>query len=157
MDNGQLYTQAMLSTLRIVEQVPRGQWHVPTPCTEWDAEQVANHIIGENLWAGELFLGKTVAEVGARLDGDLTGDDPAAAYRRSVEVARKAVEARGAMNVTYLSFGDYSGADYAGPTVHGYIDSRLGYREGHRSGDPHRCTTHFGLPSHRRSTDAPIP
>ena len=115
MANGQLYTQAMVSTLRIVEQVPRDQWHAPTPCTEWDAEQVANHIIGENLWAGELFQGKTVAEVGARLDGDLTGDDPAAAYRRSVEVARKAVEARGAMKVTcHLSFGDCSGADYAG-------------------------------------------
>ena len=54
MTNGQLYTQAMVSTLHIVEQVPPDQWHVPTPCTEWDAEQVANHIIGENLWAREL-------------------------------------------------------------------------------------------------------
>ena len=114
MTNGQLYARAMVSTLRIIEQVAADRWHAPTPCTEWDARQVANHIIGENLWAGELFQGKTVAEVGSTLDGDLTGDDPAAAYRRSVEVARQAVDATGAMESTcHLSFGDYSGDDYA--------------------------------------------
>jgi uncharacterized protein (TIGR03086 family) len=105
----------MESTLRIIEQVSRDRWHASTPCTEWDAQQVANHIIGENLWAGELFHGKTVAQVGATLDGDLTGEDPAAAYRRSVDVARQAVEAPGAMEATcHLSFGDYSGDNYAG-------------------------------------------
>ena len=115
MTNGQLYAQAMMATRRIVDQVPPDRWHSPTPCTEWDARQVANHIVGENLWAGELFQGKTVAQVGNTLDGDLTEQDPAAAYRRSVEVARKAVEAPGAMETTcHLSFGDYSGADYAG-------------------------------------------
>ena len=107
MTNGQLYARAMAATLRIVEHVPADRWHAPTPCTEWDARQVANHIISENLWAGELFQGKTVAEVGSTLDGDLTGEDPATAYRRSVEVARKAVEAPGAMEATCrLSFGD---------------------------------------------------
>src|SRR5919198_6108027 len=111
---GQLYVRAMASTQRIIDGVPRDRWHASTPCTEWDARQVANHIIGENLWAGELFQGKTIEQVGSTLDGDLTGDDPAAAYRRSVEIARKAVEAPGAMEATcHLSFGDHSGADYA--------------------------------------------
>ena len=115
MTNGQLYLRAMAATLGIVERVSPERWHAPTPCTEWDARQVANHIIGENLWAVELFRGKTVAELGATLDGDLTGDDPAGAYRRSVDVASKAVATPGAMQATcHLSFGDYSGADYAG-------------------------------------------
>ena len=92
MTNGQLYARAMTATRCIIDQVPGEQWHAPTPCAEWDARQVANHLIGENLWAAELFQGKTVAEVGTRLDGDLTGDDPAAAYRQSVEVARQAIE-----------------------------------------------------------------
>src|SRR6195256_1451595 len=114
MTNGQLYARAMMATLRVIDQVSPDRWHSPTPCTEWDARQVANHIIGENLWAAELFQGKTVAEVGTALDGDLTGDDPASAYRQSVEAARQAVEAPGAMEATCpLSFGDYSGADYA--------------------------------------------
>ena len=114
MTNGQLYARAMAKTLHIIEQVPDDRWHAATPCAEWDVRQVVNHIIGENLWAAELFGGKTVEQVGTRLDGDLTGDDPAAAYRQSVDVARQAVEAPGAMAATcHLSFGDYSGSDYA--------------------------------------------
>jgi uncharacterized protein (TIGR03086 family) len=104
----------MASTQRIIESVPADRWDASTPCSEWDARQVANHLIGENLWAVELFQGKTVEQIGNALDGDLTGADPALAYRRSVEVTRKAVEAPGAMEATcHLSFGDYSGADYA--------------------------------------------
>jgi uncharacterized protein (TIGR03086 family) len=109
-----LYVRATRSTLRIIDGVPRDRWHAPTPCSEWDAMQVANHIIGENLWAAELVQGKTVDQVGDKLDGDLTEDDPAAAYRRSVAVAQVVVEAPGAAEATcHLSFGDYSGADYA--------------------------------------------
>src|ERR1700719_3371325 len=97
---GELYVRAMAATQRIIDGVPADRWHASTPCSEWDARQVANHIIGENLWAAELFQGKTIEEVGTRLDGDLTGDNPAAAYRRSVEVARQAFEAPGAMEAT---------------------------------------------------------
>jgi uncharacterized protein (TIGR03086 family) len=104
----------MASTQRIIDGVPPDRWHAPTPCTEWDASQVANHIVGENLWAGELFQGKTVEQVGSALDGDLLDNNPAAAYRRSVSVAQQAVEAPDAMQaVCHLSFGDFSGADYA--------------------------------------------
>jgi uncharacterized protein (TIGR03086 family) len=111
---GELYVRAMAATQRIIDGVPVDRWHASTPCAEWDARQVANHIIGENLWAAELFQGKTIEQVGTALDGDLTGDDPATAYRRSVQVAQAAVEAPGAMqSICHLSFGDYSGADYA--------------------------------------------
>jgi uncharacterized protein (TIGR03086 family) len=114
MTTGELYLRAMAATQRIIDGVPAERWHASTPCTEWDARQVANHIIGENLWAAELFQGKTIEQVGSALDGDLAGDDPAAAYRRSVRVAQDAVEAPGAMqSICHLSFGDYSGADYA--------------------------------------------
>ena len=111
---GELYRRAMAAAQRTIDGVHVDRWHASTPCTEWDARQVANHIIGENLWAAELFQGKTMEQVGKALDGDLTGDDPAAAYRRSVQVAQDAIEAPGAMeSICHLSFGDYSGADYA--------------------------------------------
>jgi uncharacterized protein (TIGR03086 family) len=111
---GELYVRAMAATQRYVEGVRANQWEDPTPNTEWDVKQVANHIIGENLWAGELLRGKTIAEVGNKFDGDVAGSDPAAAYRASMSVATDAVTAPGAMEaVCHLSFGDFSGADYS--------------------------------------------
>jgi len=112
--SGELYIQAMAATQRFVDRVRPDQWRNPTPCSEWDLKAVANHIIAENLWAGELLAGKTIAEVGSKLDGDLAGEDPAAAYRESVGVAQDAANAPGAMEATvHLSFGDFAGADYA--------------------------------------------
>ena len=65
-------------------------------------------------WAAELFPGKKIAEVGNRLDGDLLGGDPRAAYDRSVELAAPEVEAPGRMEATIdLSFGPTPGAEYA--------------------------------------------
>ena len=111
---GELYVRAMARTSAILDAVRADQWRGPTPCTEWDVKQVANHIIGENLWASELYQGKTIAEVGSTLDGDLAGEDPATAYRASVAAASTAVTAPGGMEaVCHLSFGDYSGSDYA--------------------------------------------
>src|SRR5579872_7110590 len=111
---GELYIKAMQSTRGYMNGVKTDQWHGPTPCSEWDLKQVANHIIGENLWAAELFKGKRIAEVGNRFDADLTAADPAAAYAMSVEAAAPVVSAPGAMAaICHLSFGDYSGSDYA--------------------------------------------
>ena len=111
---GELYVKAMSATRAYIDAVRDDQWHAPTPCSEWDVRQIADHLIGENLWAGELYQGKTIAEVGSKLDGDLAGPDPAAAYRHSVDLACTAVLSTGAMESTcHLSFGDYSGSDYA--------------------------------------------
>src|SRR5207248_6069827 len=111
---GQLYVRAMRSTQRFVDAVRPDQWHNPTPCTEWDMSVLTNHVVSENLWAAELFPGKKIAEVGNRLDGDLLGGDPRAAYDRSVELAVPEVEAPGRMEATIdLSFGPTPGAEYA--------------------------------------------
>jgi uncharacterized protein (TIGR03086 family) len=114
MTNGELYVRAMEATRATVAAVGADQWDASTPCSEWNVRQVANHIIGENLWAAELYQGRTIADVGSRLDGDLTGTDPSAAYTGSVAAASQAVSTPGAMEtVCHLSFGDYSGSDYA--------------------------------------------
>src|SRR5579864_9539359 len=123
---GELYVRAMANTCAYLEAVRAEQWSSPTPCSEWDVKQIANHLIGENLWAAELLAGKTIEQVGSALDGDLAGDDPGGAYRRSVDVAAGAASAPGAMEVIcHLSFGDYSGSDYAGQlfmdtVIHGW-------------------------------------
>src|SRR5947209_829377 len=104
----------MQQTRRYVDHVAADQWHAPTPCSEWDVKLVANHITGENLWAVELLQGKTIEQVGSRLDGDLAGGDPAGAFDASMSAATDAVSAPAAMQATcHLSFGDFSGSDYA--------------------------------------------
>jgi hypothetical protein len=40
---------------------------------------VASHLVSGNLWAAELAADGTIEDAGSRLDGDLLGDDPAAA------------------------------------------------------------------------------
>lgn len=112
--SGELYAQALASTERFVAAVKPEQWTLPTPCTEWTVRDIVNHLCGENLWAGELFKGRTIAEVGSRFDGDLLGDDPIRAYGQSAQAARMAALAPGAMETTcHLSFGDFPGAEYA--------------------------------------------
>ena len=53
----------------------------------------AHHIVAGNFWAAELGASRTIAEVGARLDGDVLGGDPLGAYNASVAVAATAFEA----------------------------------------------------------------
>lgn len=130
MTTGDLYVKAMSATSAYLDSVRAEQWRNATPCSEWNVRDIANHIIGENLWAAELLPGKSIEEVGNRLDGDLAGGDPAAAYRASVQAATLACTAPGSMEATcHLSFGDYSGADYAGQllldtVVHGWDIAR---------------------------------
>lgn len=126
MSTGDLYSDAMGATSAYLAAVRPEQWFDPTPGSEWNGKDIANHVIGENLCAAELLQGKTIEQLGNRLEGDLTGGDPAAAYATSVRAARSACRAQGALEaVCHLSFGEYTGAEYAGQLlldtlVHGW-------------------------------------
>lgn len=104
----------MRATAAYLDAVRPEQWLDPTSCSEWNVKQIANHIIGENLWAAELLRGKSIADVGDWLDADLTGPDPAVGYPASAQSATLTCTAPGAMQtICHLSFGDYSGSEYA--------------------------------------------
>jgi uncharacterized protein (TIGR03086 family) len=98
----------------IVRGVPAGAWDRPTPCTEWNARELVNHVVGEDRWTAPLMAGRTIADVGDALSGDLLGDDPAAAaeaaWAEAADVVPPAV--RGAATV-HLSYGEESAAEYA--------------------------------------------
>ena len=90
------------------------QWHLPTPCTEWDVRMLVNHVTGENLWTVPLFAGQTIEEVGDSLAGDILGDDPRATWDGSEGPAIAAVQEPGAMErMVHLSRGLTPGLDYA--------------------------------------------
>jgi uncharacterized protein (TIGR03086 family) len=75
---------------RRVRAVGSEQWHLPTPCTRWDVRALVNHLTVEQLWVIPLLRGATVADVGARFDGDQLGADPVGAWQRAAEGARAA-------------------------------------------------------------------
>jgi uncharacterized protein (TIGR03086 family) len=119
-DIAALHEQALASTRRYVAGTNLDQMGDPTPCEGWDVRALLNHIVSGNEWAAELAAGKTIDEVGDRLDGDVVGDDPVAAYDASADRAAAAFNAPGALEAPCaVSYGPVPGEVYAG---HRFID-----------------------------------
>jgi uncharacterized protein (TIGR03086 family) len=109
-----LHRQALDRTATVVAGIGADQWSLGTPCDGWDARQLLNHIVSGNLWVVELTAGRTIDEVGDALDGDVLGDDPAAAYRASAEAAHAAFSTPGVMEAPVaVSYGPIPGSAYA--------------------------------------------
>jgi uncharacterized protein (TIGR03086 family) len=115
-----LHDRALRQTRGYVTGIGDDQWTSRTPCEDWDVRELVNHIVSGNFWAGELARGKTIEEVGDRLDGDVLGDDPTAAYDESARAASEAFHAPGAMEAPCaVSYGPVPGEVYLG---HRFID-----------------------------------
>jgi uncharacterized protein (TIGR03086 family) len=110
-----LHRGALDATRRCVVGIGTDQLELPTPCEGWNVRELLNHIIAGNLWAAELAGGRTIAEVGSALDGDMLGTNAAAAYDASAEAAARAFEAPGALDAPCaVSYGPVPGSVYAG-------------------------------------------
>ena len=101
-----LFGRALDEFERRVTTVSAEQWSAPTPCTDWDVRTLVGHVVAEQLWAPSMLAGETMEEVGDRFDGDVLGDDPAAAWRSAAARARSAAGAPDALEVTvHASYG----------------------------------------------------
>lgn len=110
----ELYGASSARFGELVRSVGAGQWNDPTPCSEWNVRALVSHVHGETLWVPELFGGKTITEVGDRLDGDLLGEDPVATWERSMGEGIDSISKPDAMTrIVHLSFGDVPGEEYA--------------------------------------------
>jgi uncharacterized protein (TIGR03086 family) len=114
----QIHERALNATGKLVEGVTPDQFDMPTPCDGWSVSELLNHVVSGNLWAAELATGKTIEEVGDRLDGDTVGDDPHAAYQASAQLAAAAFNAPGAMDAPCaVSYGPVPGSVYCGHRI----------------------------------------
>ena len=126
MDAEELYRRTVLAWNDRVAAVHPDAWSDPTPCADWSVRELVNHVTYENKWAIPLFAGSTVAEVGEQFEGDLLGDDPAAASLAAAEDAVAAAATRIPQGGTVaLSFGDTPVDEYvtqiaADHLVHGW-------------------------------------
>lgn len=119
-DIAALHGRALDDVGRYVAGIADDQWTLPTPCDGWTVHELVNHIVGGNLWAAELGRGRTIADVGSALDGDMLGTDPVGAYQRSAEYSAATFAAPGALDSPCaVSYGPVPGSVYAG---HRFID-----------------------------------
>ncbi|HSW65788.1 MAG TPA: TIGR03086 family metal-binding protein [Bacillota bacterium] len=84
----------------------------PTPCEGWDVQALLQHMYNELAWVPELLAGKTVAQVGDSLDGDLVGTDIQGAWNRYSKTARQSAEATPVHHVVHLSYGNTPASAY---------------------------------------------
>jgi uncharacterized protein (TIGR03086 family) len=110
----ELYSRAVDRFVAAARGVPESRWSDSTPCEDWHARALTNHLVGEDLWVPPLVEGKTVAEVGDAFDGDVLGADPAASAEQAGKSAVAALAEPGALARTvHLSFGDFTAEEYA--------------------------------------------
>jgi uncharacterized protein (TIGR03086 family) len=115
-----LHRSALDATRTTLAGIETGQWTASTPNVGWDVRALVNHIVSGNLWAAELSAGRTIDEVGDRLDGDVLCDDPLGAYDTSATAAAAAFEQPGALDAPCaVSYGPVPGSVYAG---HRFVD-----------------------------------
>lgn len=112
-------TEALELFGRRVHAVRDDQWQAPTPCTAWSVRDLVGHLVAEQAWVPALVRdGATVDAVGDRLDGDLLGSDPVAAWEAVANASRAVFAEPGALDRTvHLSFGDMSADDYCAQLV----------------------------------------
>jgi uncharacterized protein (TIGR03086 family) len=125
MDVATLHRRTVEDWERRVAAVGDDDWDRPTPCTGWSVRDLVNHVVGEELWAVPLLDGRTIAEVGDQLDGDVLGEAPARTSHDAAVAAARAVDEHPPDGVVHLSYGDERVEEYvrqlaADHLVHGW-------------------------------------
>jgi uncharacterized protein (TIGR03086 family) len=115
-----VHARALDTTRKVVAGIGADQWTLASTCADWDVRALANHVVGGDFWVAPLVEGQTIDEVGDRLDGDLLGADPLAAYDASATQAAAAFRAPGALDrMVAVSYGPVPGSIYCG---HRFMD-----------------------------------
>ncbi len=126
MDLGTLYARTVEGWAERVNAVSPGRWDDPTPCREWTVRDLVNHVCGEDRWTAPLVEGRTIEEVGHRLDGDLLGGDPiSSALAAAAEATRAVAHGLPDARPVHLSYGDEQLDEYvhqlaADHLIHGW-------------------------------------
>ena len=112
MDYKDFFHTAAHAADQVIMQLDEAKLDQPTPCTSWNVQQLLNHMVNELAWVPELLAGKTVAEVGDALDGDLLGIDPLLAWRKHLQAATDSVNQATAEATVHLSYADVTARHY---------------------------------------------
>ena len=107
-----LFETAITTANDVMQSVTEDHYTWPTPCDKWNVRELANHMINELAWVPELLAGKTIAQVGNALDGDLIEGAVGRTWKAYAETARKAAETAPHEQVIHLSRGNVPASAY---------------------------------------------
>ena len=109
--------RACASTDRFVASVTRDQLVLPTPCAEWNARALLNHLVGTLALHRALMTDTAPAlnmAPGGLPDVDVLGADPVAAYRTGVEGVLAVTDDDALARTHPTPLGDMPGAALSG-------------------------------------------
>ena len=124
MNEPEVFVLADRALERVVTQIRPDQWDMAMPANfaRRDSDsvptlrEIINYHAYDDAWVPDVVAGRTMEEAGAdKFDGDLLGDDPAAAFSAIVAAACAAAEGLGESQLestAHLSFGDFKVREY---------------------------------------------
>ncbi len=113
-DRGKLLSQAIDAIRAVAANVSGDQWDAQSPCTEWKARDVVNHVVGGSSMLAALFEGKSWEEASGGSASIPEGGDPLAVLDAVTGAAKEAVAKPGAMEQeVQFARGPMPGAGFA--------------------------------------------
>lgn len=103
----------------VVNQIKDEQWDMPMPPNfatrakkEHTLGEIINYHVYDDAWVPDTLAGRTIEEVGSTYDGDLLGENPAAAWQAIVDKAIAAVKTADLDCTVHLTYGDWPAREY---------------------------------------------
>lgn len=121
MNEAQTFLLADQTLSHVIDQIKPDQWSMHMPAwfqagrtqTDPDLRTIINYHAYDEAWVPDTLAGRTIDQVGTKHDGDLLGQDPAAAYRALRDQAAEAVNAIADLDrPVHLTYGDYPTREY---------------------------------------------
>ena len=113
-ERGALLSQAIDAMRALAANVSGDGWDAQSPCTEWKARDVVNHVVGGSSMITSLFAGKSWEEASGGSESIPEGADPLAAFDAATGAAKEAVSKPGAMEQeVQFARGPMPGAGFA--------------------------------------------
>ena len=118
----EVYIASENALSNVIKQIKPDQWSMKLP--EWfelgssqdrdklDLKTIVNYHAYDTAWVPDTLAGKTIAEVGAKYDGDLLGEDPAGSYAKLAELAIAAAKTADPDKIVHLTYGDFPTREY---------------------------------------------
>lgn len=112
MDPKDFFKKCLNQATMVVFQVNPSDYNLPTPDTDWNVEQLLQHMMYELTWIPDLVNGLKLSEVGLKYEGDLIGDELHQNWKTAAKLAEAAVNDANLNSIAHLSYANVANEEY---------------------------------------------